>query len=719
MLGFGFSIPHAALCGSRTSGGAAVAPPGAFALAATMPFTITRYGSGVASTFGHSFSMDPVKPVPTHTIYCGAGGSDAANGTSWATRVASLKQAATLANAIGNAASIVRILVQEGRYLYPNDWSGVIVDRAGLIIEPCDAAGAVSNGVFHSIHHQTMPAFASVGSAVHCSTYTTELPQRSAWDESILDADGDPQGIPNVPGSFANEAAIIAGISAYHATHAMGGCYLDATNRKLYVRTADGRAPDSNIHVGRGANSSTDANSRNFYQSGIYFTPKTIWVRNMRCYGGMNWLYAYNPQGHTIAGYLADCRFLHAGYNGLSVMGDVALTTLRCSFGYVYEDGIGYTLPDGAGVANFPKFFELDCIYKWCGQDSASDTSKNASSTHDTVPGVRVNGRARKTQNRAFHDIAASQSWNLGVIARDCRQTGVQSGAFASGYNPNTGETSKIWLDACQSVDNAYDLEAYKGGTLSYANMDATGFVNDNGSGTITTYNAPPVLPGATGALSAAALTSSTVQLTFTDASGATGYQYRLNGAGSWLTLAADRIVTGLTQSTTYGFEVRAANGDGNGPVSSSANATTPATPAPVAIFSGGDMSSTAGWNAYYGGSPFTNVGGQMVVSPVGSEQFNANSKNFDSNPTAGKYYEISIEVLNYTGGSFRIDFVGGTTRSSATFNSNGTQTFRLQGNSGNSSLAILLLGAGGTNNFKLDNLSVIGPYDTATVGAG
>lgn len=110
--------------------------------------------------------------------------------------------------------------------------------------------------------------------------------------------------------------------------------------------------------------------------------------------------------------------------------------------------------------------------------------------------------------------------------------------------------------------------------------------------------------------LTAAALTSSTVQLTFTNASGATGYQYRLDGAGSWLTLAADRIVTSLTQSRTYGFEVRAVNGDGNGPVSNGATATTPANPAPVAIFSGGDMSSMAGWNAYYGGSPFTNVGG-------------------------------------------------------------------------------------------------------------
>jgi hypothetical protein len=90
---------------------------------------------------------------------------------------------------------------------------------------------------------------------------------------------------------------------------------------------------------------------------------------------------------------------------------------------------------------------------------------------------------ADKTQNRALHDIERSKTWNLGVVARDCRQAGIQSAAFASGFSPNTGETAEVWLDGCQSINNAYDLETYKGGKMYYRNMDVTGHVNDSPQG--------------------------------------------------------------------------------------------------------------------------------------------------------------------------------------------------------------------------------------------
>lgn len=521
-------------------------------------FSVFRDGAG---RYSHNFDPASLKPVPTHTIYCGKGGDNTANGLTWATRVRSLKQAMVRANAIGNSASIVRVFVEAGEYRYsqqdgtaiPDSFAGEVVNRAGLIIEPCNGSGNPSTGYFVSIHDQAMPAFSLVSGSVYVSSYTTESPTSAVLDRAFNDARANPVAVPNVPGTFANEAAILAGIASYHTAWGLGGVVLDTAGKKLYVRLQNGRAPDSNVLVGRGLNASNDATSRNFYQSGLYFTPKTIWISGMQCWLGTNWIYAYTPQGETIKLSFESCRFLHSCYNCMSVFGAVDVTSSNCEFSYAREDGIGYAMPDGVafsctgsisgttltvssvasgvlsagailtgtgvtsgtsiigeltgrgaagtyqvsasqsvasttiasstGGNGWGRFAELDSLMTWCGNDSTSDTSKNASSSHAGYRGVRVNVLADKTQNRAFHDIERSKTWNLGVVARDCRQPGIQSAAFASGFSPNNGEIAEVWLDGCTSINNAYDLETYKGGKMYYRNMDLTGYVNDSPQG--------------------------------------------------------------------------------------------------------------------------------------------------------------------------------------------------------------------------------------------
>jgi glycosyltransferase involved in cell wall biosynthesis len=73
------------------------------------------------------------------------------------------------------------------------------------------------------------------------------------------------------------------------------------------------------------------------------------------------------------------------------------------------------------------------------------------------------------------------------------------------------------------------------------------------------------------------------MQLSFWPASYATSYQYRVNG-GEPLALASNRVVTGLSPSTTYSFEVRGVTATGHGPWSNVANGTTAAVPLPVAV---------------------------------------------------------------------------------------------------------------------------------------
>jgi chitodextrinase len=79
------------------------------------------------------------------------------------------------------------------------------------------------------------------------------------------------------------------------------------------------------------------------------------------------------------------------------------------------------------------------------------------------------------------------------------------------------------------------------------------------------------------------AVTQSSATVTWgasSDASGVTGYRYRLN-SGSWVSIGTTTTVglTGLSASTTYTFEVQARDGAGNYSTSNSASFSTPAAP--------------------------------------------------------------------------------------------------------------------------------------------
>lgn len=82
-------------------------------------------------------------------------------------------------------------------------------------------------------------------------------------------------------------------------------------------------------------------------------------------------------------------------------------------------------------------------------------------------------------------------------------------------------------------------------------------------------------LPGAPGTLSTGSPTTVTMTLLFASAISADSYQYSINAGASWIALAGNKIVTGLSPATLYNFLVRAINIEGAGPVSNSAAGTT------------------------------------------------------------------------------------------------------------------------------------------------
>lgn len=706
-LRFGFGFVR-----SSTNGVQVSAPP---ALGYTPAFAVSRNGAGI---YSHNFDVIAVRPTVTHTVYCGAGGSNAADGLTWANRVRSLKQAMVLAGALGTqGVSKVRILAQAGEYKYSSVDGGGIQDSFAkqtssrdMVIEPCDASGnPVATGKIVSINDQVMPSFSLVSGSVYVSTYTTEIPGNVVCDRTNLNAKANPQALRPVTGTFANEAAIVTAVNTMWTQYGHGASYLDTTNKKLYVRLFDNRAPDTSLVVFR-----TD---ENFYLTGYFtgapttYSPQTLWMRNVSLWGGLCFkAFLYAPQGNAAVVYRADCETLYGYINGYSIDGTCVSYSVRCLSADSFGDGSNYDTSAPAVGAPQSVAIELDCASDWCGNnDNTGDASANASSCHVSWIAVRVNHAANRTQNRAFHDIKDAKSWNLGCIASDCRQTGVQSGAFAAGFPPSTGETATVWLDGCSSVNNAFDLEAYKGGVLYYANMNTAGYVNDTATGgTILAYNSPPILPGATGTLSAAALSSSTVQLTFAAGTGATSYQYRVGG-GTALALAGDKIVTGLNPSTAYSFEVRSVNLDGASAWSNVASTTTPASASPVETLTNGAMSASTTWDKLFGGWSIS--GGLMRLAAVGA--FNDSGQAVAV--TAGKYYELVYTISSYSAGSIQPRLEGTTTAGFTTRSANGTFTERVLANTGNNRFSFITTAGPATMN--IDNVSLIGPYDTSTVG--
>lgn len=469
---------------SGSGGPAPVALAAPVALGYTAPFTV--YKSGASYTT--DFSMAAVKPTPANTVYVGAGGNNANTGLTWALRVRSLRQALVKAQGLSG---VIRILAQVGQYRYSNN-DGTIPDSfdgqdfsRNIIIEPCDASGnPVATGVVASIQNQILPAFSLLSNAVYASTYTTELPGPGMWDLSLLNSKGNPQALRYAPGAYANEAAIIAGVAAQATAFGVGACYIDTVAKKVYIRTRDSRAPDANIEVSRGDSNSNAPGSRNLTLGGIFGSPMTVWMDRIQLWGG-NGLYVpvYEPDGRNVITYWSDGATLYSGNSGVGVDGTSTTTLLRHTSWDNYGDGCNYDQSNGLDPTAIAvtRFHEISCDLQWNGNDSVGESSKNATSSHMRSKGVRVNGLAQYTQNRAYHDIQDAKTWNLGCVSALCRQTGVQSGTFVSGSaDLGLGQTSEMWLDGCTSTHGGsqYDLQAYQGGDVHTKNMVTGGFTN-------------------------------------------------------------------------------------------------------------------------------------------------------------------------------------------------------------------------------------------------
>ncbi|MFJ8536483.1 chitinase [Streptomyces sp. NPDC093591] len=108
-------------------------------------------------------------------------------------------------------------------------------------------------------------------------------------------------------------------------------------------------------------------------------------------------------------------------------------------------------------------------------------------------------------------------------------------------------------------------------GQAAYYADDVSVHGPDGGGGT----DPSPTIPGAPSGLSVSGTTSSSVSLAWNTVPGATGYHVYRNGTKVTAVTGTSATVTGLAASTSYSFQVTAANAAGESPKSAAVTATT------------------------------------------------------------------------------------------------------------------------------------------------
>lgn len=485
-------------------------------------FTIERGSDG---SYRHNFDATTRRFATNLTYYAGPGGSDSADGLTWATRFRSLTKLLAMARARAGSAGSTQLYAQAGVYR-KSDGTGFVLNPGTaqsvalgmkFNLEPCDASGnpiAVNPASARTsraeqivnYHDVVMPAFTATSDPrVFVSTYTTETPGKAIFDEKYTNRFGRPLGLMNVPpdqvADVTNPIAEINKMASvwsewakinptWGAETKKGAFFLDRTNKKLWVRLSDDRAPDSQMIV--------TATSNVWYMA---VNPDTVcghYIRGVDFMGGTirenGW-----PARSTWTRTFSDvyCGSNEEGAFLSSSAGSVVWQ--RCYGSDIGVDFIG-TGTESDETANIVGY-ELDCEADFIGHNGpggnggGGDTSSNAYTEHSRSRVTRVNLSYRFFHNRGIHDIGDAEVWMCGTkagpatsyldavsgfvtpLSADQKNFSV---AVACGYQETTGpQTTKTWVDGLVTVGPMnYSMAAYNnqddpatGGTLRYRNV--------------------------------------------------------------------------------------------------------------------------------------------------------------------------------------------------------------------------------------------------------
>lgn len=191
----------------------------------------------------------------------------------------------------------------------------------------------------------------------------------------------------------------------------------------------------------------------------------------------------------------------------------------------------------------------------------------------DTTTPLDVAVTTATGQNTAVFDCPSITPTTTGalIMAAGAAAGGtLQEHTNPSGFSTETNHFRTIDFDSAVDVSIATALQfgwtsgAVDPGTMGGAADAASSWCAATLALRPGTHDA---LPGTPGTPTATYVGGRQVQISFTPATQANSYEYRIDG-GSWQALPLNRMITGLTTATEYDIEVRGVNAIGNGPAS-------------------------------------------------------------------------------------------------------------------------------------------------------
>lgn len=214
----------------------------------------------------------------------------------------------------------------------------------------------------------------------------------------------------------------------------------------IYVRTFDSRAPDSNLRFMDSVAMNFTQDNKKFYFENCEFM-RGLQIRNLSATA-------------NIKAYFKNCTM-----RSVTIAGVTECIFQDCTLYGGVGDGINYDVRNGV-ICNG---YEVDCEAYNLGTDSSSQ----ASTTHNLCNVVRVNGRYHHTYGQCVADTGGGQTWMLGTEIYNSSPGGV---GF---YCDNTS-----WLDGVNIHDCAtYGIQiANSTRSVFYRNVTNTSGLLQNGA---------------------------------------------------------------------------------------------------------------------------------------------------------------------------------------------------------------------------------------------
>ncbi|MGV1787384.1 MULTISPECIES: hypothetical protein [Agrobacterium] len=423
--------------------------------------------------FVHDYDDQKSKPAITgSTYYVKPGGSDAAAGTSPATAFATLSRAMNRIINDGVSQALVGKIVIDtsaGDIIYSGSTQGLygVTCRKSVVIEP--------SGPGRVICANTVANTASFTWTVTANPpiYSTPCPSAPGY---VVDLS---RIVAGSPANKREYEPLALGASA--TTLTAGQYFYDSGTTTLYVRTADGRAPDNKIiptAIGTGS-----------FAFGPQLSGQVFWAKGIDFVGGYNTQidYTFMPD-NTGKAYFNECTSQATGLDGfvMNMMGYGLFS--KCGAYNTTGDGFSAYAGAAGNTLNQSWKAELDCRARRNG--NSGNLANNASTGHDASRTVVVNPDYDLSQDRLVHYVYASLAWIVGgILGRSARASGATSRTLMVNQGAS-GRVPTIWLDGVTySGHSEIDVEATSYGQILFKGSTPAGLTTTtSANGVIGTY---------------------------------------------------------------------------------------------------------------------------------------------------------------------------------------------------------------------------------------